>query len=180
MKKVLLAVAALLAFNASQAQVEKSITGLQLGLFGVDLNNETRLSEQVALRSAVGLNVGVWGGNFYDKTGFILYPKLSLQPKYYYNILSRKEQGKNVKNNSANYLSLQVNYTPDWFSISNYDNLRLINKLDIVPTFGIRRNFAQDFNYEFRVGLGYGTTFGEKNNVSGTVLDLGFKVGYDF
>ncbi|MGP2570006.1 hypothetical protein ACT4R9_05400 [Ornithobacterium rhinotracheale] len=45
MKKVLLAVAALLAFNASQAQVEKSITGLQLGLFGVDLNNETRLSE---------------------------------------------------------------------------------------------------------------------------------------
>ncbi|MRI63447.1 hypothetical protein EDM00_05515 [Ornithobacterium rhinotracheale] len=179
MKKLVLAAAALFVFNTSQAQVEKNITGMQLGLLGLDVYNEARLSDQVALRSQLALNAGIWGGSVYDKTGFILLPELSLEPKYYYNIVKRGKKGKNTKNNGANYLSMQVNYSPNWFAISNYDDLNIKNVISFIPTFGIRRNFAQDFNYEFKFGVGYGFVLGEDGN-NGVIPDLSFKVGYDF
>ena len=105
---------------------------------------------------------------------------MTLQPKFYYNIGRRAEKGKNTKNNGANYLGLQVRYIPNWFVISNTENVSLSNQINFIPTFGIRRNFSENFNYEFKAGLGYGTTFGEKFNNSGAVLDLSIKVGYDF
>lgn len=123
---------------------------------------------------------GIWGGTFYDKAGFILIPSINFQPKFYYNINKRAEKGKNIKNNGANYFSIQTRYIPNWFAISNYKNVKVISSISFIPTYGLRRNFGKNFNYEFKVGLGYATTIGEEKNSSGTVLDLGFKVGYDF
>jgi hypothetical protein len=167
-------------FNAQNTPVERNVTGVQIGLFGVDVYNETKLDDKWALRSEVSIFSAVWGGDIYDKTGFALYPAITLQPKYYYNIGKRAEAGKNTKHNSANYIGLQVRYNPDWFVISNAKNITVNNKLSFIPTFGIRRNFSEHFNYEFKAGLGYGTTLGVTPNTSGGVLDLSLKVGYDF
>lgn len=187
MKKLLLTVGfSFLALSAIKAQtesdvnVEKHLFGIQAGLFGVNLYNESKIADNTTIRSQIELYGGVWGGELYEKTGFILYPSLSIEPRYYYNLQNRANKGRNIKNNSANYFALLVSYTPDWFSISNYDDLKLSNKLRIIPSFGIRRNFAKDFNYEFYLGYGYGFTFGEKENTSGDAFDLGLKVGYDF
>lgn len=188
MKKTILLSAILLTTAFSNAQtstshtatVEKSVTGAQIGLFGLDIYNEAKLTDKIALRSEASLFPAIWGGDMYAKTGFAFYPALTLQPKYYYNIAKRAENGKNTKNNSANYFGLQVRYIPNWFVISNDKNLSLTNQLNFIPTFGIRRNFAENFNYEFKTGFGYGTTIGYDKNVSGAVLDLSIKIGYDF
>ena len=166
--------------KAQSSTVEKNITGIQVGLFGLDLYNETQLSEKTSLRAEASLFAAIWGGDMYAKTGFSFYPALTLQPKYYYNISKRAENGKNTKNNSANYVGLQVRYIPNWFVISNTKGLSLSNQISFIPTYGFRRNFSENFNYEFKAGLGYGTTLGNDFNSSGVVLDLSIKVGYDF
>ncbi len=169
---------------SQDSSVEKSITGIQIGLFGTDVYNESRLSNNIALRSQFGLNAGIFGGSLYDKTGFILYPKLSIEPKWYYNFDKRVAKNKNTKNNGANFYSLNIQYSPNWFEISNYENLETYNTLSIIPTWGFRRNFAKKFNYEFRIGLGYGVSYRDSNTYledeKGAVLDLGFKIGFDF
>ena len=161
-----------------------SFFGVQAGFLGMDIYNEMPIADKIALRSGVGFLGGIWGGTLHDKTGFALYPVLNVEPKYYYNIDSRAEKGKNTKNNSGNYISLATSFVPNWFTISNAESRREIkraNKLFFIPTFGIRRNFAENFNYEFKVGYGYGISFGEGKTASGmTTWDLGFKVGYDF
>ena len=166
--------------KAQDSDVEKNITGVQIGLFGLDIYNETKIANNTTLRAEASLFPAIWGGDLYSKTGFAFYPALTLQPKYYYNIEKRAEKGKNTKNNAGNYFGLQVRYIPNWFVISNSQNVALSNQINFIPTFGFRRNFAENFNYEFKAGLGYGTTFGEKFNESGAVLDLSIKVGYDF
>lgn len=164
----------------TNSNIEKSITGVQLGLFGTELYNESRISKNFALRSGVGLNLAnISGGD--GKTKYTINPFLSLQPKYYFNINKRAENGKNIKNNSANYFSVQMRYSPDWFNISN-DNLQLYDEISLIPTFGIRRNFGDRFNYEFKIGYGYKYTFNvnKGQNVSNDAFDIGIKVGYDF
>ena len=166
--------------KAQNSDVEKNISGIQIGLFGLDLYNEAKIANKTTLRAEASLFPAIWGGDMYAKTGFAFYPALTIQPKYYYNISKRAENGKNTKNNSANYFGLQVRYIPDWFVISNAKNLSLSNQINFIPTYGFRRNFAGNFNYEFKAGLGYGTTFGYDHNTSGAVIDLSIKIGYDF
>ena len=166
-------------FAQENASVEKSLTGVQVGLFGADVYNEAKLAEEWVLRSQFSLNSSIWGGDLYSNTGFALTPSLSIAPKYYYNLKKRSENGKNTTNNSANYLSLRIDYFPNWFVISNVKNLSVNDGIFFTPTYGIRRNFAENFNYEFRAGLGFGTLF-KGNYGTQTRLDLSFKVGYDF
>lgn len=175
---IIVLLTSLLLSAQEKASVEKSVTGVQIGLFGTEFYNEAKLSDQFALRSEASLNPAIFGGSFYSKTGFIFYPEISLIPKYYYNLNRRLEKGKNIKNNSGNYLALDITYTPDWFVISNYDNIQMSNILTIIPTYGIRRNFAKNFNYEAKFGLGYGTNLDYKD--SGAAINLSFKIGYDF
>ena len=78
MKKTITTLLFLAIINCSFAQnsaIEKSITGIQIGFLGTNVYNETRLSNEIALRSQFGLNAGIFGGSIYDKTGFILYPE---------------------------------------------------------------------------------------------------------
>ena len=166
--------------EAQNRTVEKSIFGVQLGIIELDFYNEARLADKVALRSEISLYSGIWGGTWYPSTGYVIFPTIMLQPKYYYNIEKRAINGKNTKNNSANYFGLKIRFTPDLFVISNYDDVFMYNQIQFVPTYGIRRNFGKKFNYEFNAGLGYGTTMGYDYNTAGAVLDIGIKIGYDF
>jgi hypothetical protein len=186
MKKTIMTLFLLGLVNLSFSQnsfIEKSVTGIQIGFFGTEIYNETRLSDKIALRSQFGLNAGIFGGSLYEKTGFILYPELSIEPKWYYNLDKRISKNKNIKNNGANFYSLNIQYFPNWFEISNYENLEVYNTLSVIPTWGFRRNFAEKFNYEFRIGLGYGVSYRDSEylkNEKGAIMDLGFKIGYDF
>jgi len=166
-------------YAQEKATVEKSVTGIQLGFFGAEFYNEARLSDSFTLRSQLELYPSIWGGYMYSKTGFALTPAISLTPKFYYNLQKRKDSGKNITNNSGNYLALKVEYIPDWFVISNTEDISVSETISLVPTWGFRRNFAKNFNYEFKAGLGIGKIL-KKGYSTQVVPDLSFKIGYDF
>ncbi|WP_313028469.1 hypothetical protein [Soonwooa sp.] len=165
--------------QTSNASVEKSVTGLQIGFLGVDIYNELKISDAIALRSQFSLNPSIWGGDLYTRTNFAFSPSISLMPKYYYNTDGRVGKGKNITNNSANYLALKIEYFPDWFVISNADNVMVNDAIYFTPNYGIRRNFGKQFNYEFRIGLGIGKIL-KDNYPTQLRPDLSFKIGYDF
>ena len=164
--------------------VEKSTYGIQIGVLGIWVHNETKLSNQIVLRSEFGLDIGIFGGSFYPKTGYILTPVITLEPKWYYNLEKRVSKSKNISGNSGNFISLKTSYSPDWFVISNYDNLRVVNQISIIPTWGIRRNIGNHFNYETGIGLGFRHYFaksaGYLKDESEAALNLHLRIGYRF
>ena len=170
--------------KAQNVSVEKSIFGIQTGWLGVWVHNETRLSNQVALRSELGFNSMLFGGSLYDKTGILMVPAITLEPRWYYNLEKRKSKSKNVENNSGNFITLMTTYTPDWFVISNYDDFSVVNQIAIIPKWGVRRSIGQHFNYELGFGIGYRYFFaknaGYSKNDGDIAVDLHLRIGYKF
>jgi hypothetical protein len=136
------------------------------------------------LRSEIGLDSGIWGGDFYNGTGFLMRPVLSLEPKLYYNLNKRVSKSKRIDGNSGNFISLKTSYHPDWFVISNKDNISVISDISVIPTWGIRRNIGNHFNYETGVGIGYRYIFAKQagfpKNKSEAAFNLHLRIGYRF
>lgn len=165
--------------NAQNVGVEKSILTIQMGFLGVWINHESRLSNQIALRSELGFDGGVRGGDLVGKTIYALTPKLGLEPRWYYNIVKREAKGRYITNNSANFLTLGINYYPDWFVISNRDNVSISNQMTIIPKWGICRSISKsNFNYELGIGLGKRYYFEAQEWE--TAADLHLRIGYTF
>lgn len=187
MKRVVLTLVILgLSFIAKSqnSSVEKSTYGIQTDVLGIWLHNEIKLSKQIALRNELGLNATIFGGTFYDKTGFIMTPVITVEPRWYYNLKKRASKSKNIAGNSGNFVSLKTSFNPDWFVISNYDNLKTVNHISIIPTWGIKRNFGKHFTYETGFGIGYRYYFaksaGYRTNVGNAVTNLHLRIGYRF
>lgn len=97
MKKIFLLLAVLMISYTAKSQtahVERSIFGIQTGFIGLWIHNESKLSDQIALRSELGFDSGFWGRSFYDKAGFIMTPQITLEPKWYYTLNKRADQSK--------------------------------------------------------------------------------------
>ena len=166
--------------------VEKSTFGIQTGILGLWIHNESKLSDQIALRSEVGLDAGLFGGSlFYDNgTGYLLIPTVTVEPRWYYNLEKRASKSRNTADNGGNFVSIKASFLPDWFVISNYDNIDVINQITIVPTWGIRRNIGNHFNYEAGIGIGYRYSFaksaGFSENEGEAAANLHLRIGYRF
>ncbi len=188
MKQIIYGAFFLLVFQSNYSQnngVEKSIFNIQTGVLGSWLNNETKISNKFALRSEIGLDAGIFGGEINDNSGFFLTPVINIEPRWYYNILKRENKNKPINNNSANFLTTSISYHPDWFVISNKNNINIYNQLSIIPKWGIRRNIANsNFNFEAGIGFGYRFYFlkqyGYSKNDGETALDLHLRIGYTF
>ncbi|WP_160114678.1 hypothetical protein [Aquimarina sp. AU474] len=124
--------------------VEKSVFGIQIGLLGIWAHNELKLSNQVALRSEIGLG-GVNTAN--------IVPILALEPRWYYNLNERADKNKRIDGNSGNYFSLRASYH---FRTALEAEDNDVNRMFMAPTWGIRRNLGDHFNYEVGVGGGLG------------------------
>ncbi len=166
------------------ASVEKSIFGIQSGLLGVWVNNESRLTNQLALRAEVGYNLSLFGGSFYPKTGFLMKPVISVEPRWYYNLESRKSKSRNISGNSGNFFTVQCSYSPNKLALSNYDNIKIISNLSIIPTWGIRRTVGKHFTYETAIGIGnnhfYAKNAGYASDKNYASLNLHLRLGYTF
>lgn len=187
MKNILLVFGLILLFTTSYAQeatVEKSVYGVQVGFLGVWGHQEARLSKQMAWRTELGFDNGIWGGDFYEKTGFLFTPVITVEPRWYFNLKKRVAKGKDISGNSGNFLSVKTSFHPDWFVISNYKNISIISDLSIVPTWGMRRNIGKHFNYETGIGLGYRHIFAKSagyiKDEDDVALNLLLRIGYRF
>ena len=169
---------------AQNASVEKSTSGIQVGLLGAWIHKEIKLANEIALRGEVGLNGGIWGGSFYPKTGYLFTPVLTIEPRWYYNLEKRQSKTKNIAGNSGNFLTIQSSFHPNWFTISNYSNVEIANQVSIIPTWGIKRNIGNHLTYETGIGIGvryiFAKSSGYVNNVSETAANLHLRIGYRF
>ncbi len=152
--------------NAKEVSVEKSVFGIQIGPIGVWAYNELKLSNQFALRSEIGL-AGVNTAN--------IEPLLALEPRWYYNLNKRSDKNKRIDGNSGNYISFRTNYR--FFDISNADKEQ--SYLSLTPTWGIRRNIGNHFNYEAGIGIGLGF-FNDNESEIGYTSYFNLKIGYRF
>jgi hypothetical protein len=187
MKKILFTMALCgmtLVAKAQTASVEKSTYGIQTGFLGIWAHNESKLSNSIALRTELGFDSGIWGGSFYDGTGFLMTPVITLEPRLYYNLNKRVKKSRRIDGNSGNFISLKTSYHPDWFVISNTENVSVISDISIIPTWGIRRNVGKHFTYETGIGIGYRYIFAKQagflENESEAALNLHLRIGYRF
>lgn len=149
MKKILFTLTLLglsLTMKSQTASVEESTSGIQTGVLGVWLHKEMKLTNQIALRAEVGFDAGFWGGSFYPKNGYLMTPVLRAAPRWYYNLNKRMAASKNISGNSGNFLSLQTSFNPNWFVISNYQNVEVADQISIIPTWGIKRKLRESFH----------------------------------
>lgn len=148
MKRILFTIALCgmtLIAKSQTASVEKSTYGIQTGFLGIWAHNESKLTNSIALRTEIGFDSGIWGGDFYDGTGFLMTPVITLEPRLYYNLNKRVKKSRRIDGNSGNFISLKTSYHPDWFVISNTDNVSVISDISIVPTWGIKKKHRKTF-----------------------------------
>ncbi|WP_373784528.1 hypothetical protein [Kaistella sp.] len=159
-------------FAQEKASVEKSIFNIQTGFVGLWVNNELKLSDQIALHSEIGMEPSWFVGN-----GTQWHPNFRLEPRFYYNLNKRSEKGLNISKNTGNFFAIAFNYRPETVLFPNNKNLGAIESFSIVPKWGIRRNLGKSFNYEAGAGLGFRheTNYGNYGEI-----DLHFRIGYSF
>jgi len=187
MRTILVTFGLLLVFISSYGQtssVEKSIYGIQTGYLGIYIHNELKVSKPIALRIELGLDNMIWWGTLYPKTTFLLAPVLTIEPRWYFNLLKRLNKSKRIDGNSGSFLSIKCNYHPNLFVISNYDGEIILPDISIIPTWGIKRNLGKHFQYETGIGIGYRYSFDKSQNYyenNGEVaLNLHLRIGYRF
>jgi len=180
-KIAMLAIILLIAskITAQNTSVEKNIFGIQTGVLGIWAHNEARLSNKIALHSEIGFDGGYRDGGGYDNV-FALAPVITIEPRWYYNLYKRNNKGKNTANNSANFVALKVSYNPDWLTISNKDDINIIDQVSIVPYWSIRRSIGLHFNYETGIGFGYKYLFYDNQTVGEVDAELHLRIGYTF
>lgn len=159
--------------------VEKSIYSFQMGTVGAWFQNETKLSNTIALRTEVGLYTEIVARN-----GFFMAPEITIEPRWYYNIKKRGRKKLNITNNSANFLTIKTNYRSSIFEISNYNSKRAEDGISIIPKWGIRRNIGEKFNFELGIGVGYLSFINQKyftiSDSEGIIVDAHIRIGYNF
>ncbi|WP_395062655.1 hypothetical protein [Flavobacterium sp.] len=159
------------------SSVEKSIFGIQIGTLGVWAHNEFKLANEFSLRSELGVNFGLIGGEIHNGTTLISAPSFSLEPRWYYNLSERASKNKNISKNSADFLTLGIHYFPG----VNSTKFNVISQISFIPKWGIKRTLGDHFTYEAGIGLGY-VKYLDKNYSSNKNLigDLHLRLGYTF
>jgi hypothetical protein len=172
--------------KSQNASVENTTFGIQTGVLGLWAYNETKLSNSIAFRTEIGFDFGIWETTYYDDfdSPFIQTPVFVLEPRFYYNLENRYNDSERIDGNSGNFIAIKMSGHPDWFVLFNPDDAPVVSDLAIIPTWGIRRNIGDHFNYEAGIGVGYSYTFakraGYSENKGEIELNMHLRIGYRF
>lgn len=168
-------------FSQQKVSIEKNLINAEIGVLGAYLNVEYKINNYIAIVPEIGLDSEIFGGSYYKKTGFKLLPVISLEPKWYYNLGKRNNLDKKISNNNANYLSFKTSFNPNWFAISNFNNITTINQLTLLSNWGIRRNITKNLNYDIAIGSGFRYLLlkkvGYDNNKIKLIINLKLRIG---
>lgn len=122
-------------------------------------------------------NLSYENNDYFAGSGFIyiISPFIDLQEKFFYNFYKRNQNGKNIKNNSANFISIRV--ISRGKSIA--ENISRSSNFDIAigPTWGIQRKYGKNFHLLFDVGPQY--YFDLKGNGNIWPLMMQLNIGFD-
>lgn len=177
MKKIF-TLAILLFSNFIWAQANEdnleSFARVNLGLHGLEASYELPLSERFVWENTLGIGMGA---NSYANGAEFHFDFLNPTPfvkselKYIYNIKKREAKGKNISNNSGNYIGLQTKYS--FGNANEYD----LNRTTLTEVhWGLQRSLGGNFIFNFHIGLGYLSDYDtDEGAVSPT---LGLRFGY--
>ncbi|CAM3410300.1 hypothetical protein OBK20_11940 [Empedobacter falsenii] len=198
MKKTLFTL--LLSSSLFAQEKATDLVGLSLNFMGFGAQYEKAINDNFTGQATVeymGVFYSVGHVLDFDLKGLYTL-KLSLEGRYYYNFDKRISNGKNTKNNSANYLAFKGSIYPDWLTTTNDDGKTLEKRGIVAFNYGIRRSFNKNLFFEFYGGPGIiftqekilNTSYLSENkerheayyniNSSETSIDVGFRIGYNF
>ncbi|APU67493.1 DUF3575 domain-containing protein [Christiangramia flava] len=133
----------------------------------------------IGQRSSLDFLAGLYFG--YEKwmdedAEFGIYPFFQTQYRYYYNFDKRLEKGKNIQNNSGNYISGVVLLDPGKPIIGDLEQSGGFSGV-VGPAWGLQRVYGRHFKLNLNLGLGYG--FDQDDSYLAGILgfQLGFKLG---
>jgi hypothetical protein len=183
MKKILLSItlcSLVILSKGQEASVEKSIFGIQTGLIGGWIYNETKLSNLWVLRSEIGVRLTASVGSGKIENTYI-FPEGSIEPRFYYNLNKRSRKGKGTAFNSGNYISTRLAYSSSELLYSSFGFKERDQIITLIPTWGMRRNLGKHFNYEIGGGIGISrTTRRNRGSFFDEAYDLQVRIGYQF
>ena len=174
--------------EVEKVSVEKSLNSIQLGLFSLSYQNETRLDRKITLRSELGLMTGTSIIEYPDgreEKSFLIIPFINVEPRWYHSLDRRNRLKKTTKNNSSNYVSLLTSFASTRTALVNTKNFETAPALDIIPEYGIRRSIGKHFYWEGSAGVGYRHNFLDKSytysiDENEVMIDVQYKIGYIF
>lgn len=184
-----------LLFTTSLFAQEKAtdLISAHINVLGVGVNYERAITDKITILGNANYSIIGLSGNRdnFDTDSTV---KLGLEGRYYYNFDRRISKGKSTINNSANFVGLKFDYFTDW--LSTYQGMGKDDDFaKLTVNYGIKRNFAKNFFYEFNFGAGFliDTYYPYRVSVNGSdwiysdketeiifIPELGFKVGYNF
>ncbi|HEY0055546.1 MAG TPA: hypothetical protein VGB63_09335 [Pedobacter sp.] len=175
--------------------LKRSNTKLNLEISGVSGTFEKQLSKKVTLVSELGMRTGngLYLSSYDFAEGWKIYNLfVGLEGRYYYNLNKRLHEKKSVASNSANFLSLGVNYGFKPFISSeiirretfDINGQRFISEipveeyslLSVSPSWGFQRKIGNHFSLESNFGLDFSYFSNDLNFVVGPAI--GFRFGY--
>ncbi|PRX45265.1 DUF3575 domain-containing protein [Salegentibacter salegens] len=175
MKKLLLLSFCLFTFSSINAQDQASVEDglLSINILTPGLEYEYGLTNSTTLDLRAGSAFG-YRDNSYFGEDFGIYPTFNVQYRYYYNLEKRLNKGKNIKNNSANYIAL---------SGSVQSGKPIIGDLEysegyfgtVGPVWGLQRYYGSGFKLDLNLGAGYG--FNESGDSFLSLL-IGIRLGW--
>ncbi|MEO9952496.1 hypothetical protein [Nonlabens sp.] len=156
----------------SQNSNFETAVSFKIGAIGGWLAVEVPLSDKFMLNAEFGQEGGIYKNTRNGDTEFIFTNTLSLEPRYFYNRLSRKEKGKSINLNSGNYIGLEFMRVPDWLTVGTDErDVQIEQSFAIIPKLGMKRAIANIMTFELAGGIGY--QFNDKLKNSLTIgLDL--------
>lgn len=155
MKKLLLLSFCLCSFLTLSAQDQPSVEDglLSINILTPGLEYEYGLSKATTLDLRAGSGFAYRKGMFGE--GYGVYPIFNVQYRYYYNLGKRLGKGKNIANNSANYLALSGAIQSGKPIIGDLEHNEGFFGV-IGPVWGLQRYYGAGFKLDINLGWGYG------------------------
>lgn len=174
--------------EAQKVSVEKSLNSVQLGLFSLSYQNETRLNRKITLRSEIGFATGSSTLEYPDghtEKSFLIVPFINVEPRWYHSLDRRSRLKKHTQNNSSNYISLLTTFVPSRMALVNTKDFEVAPFISIIPEYGLRRSIGKHFFWEGSIGVGYRHNFLDKSytykiDENEVYIDVQYKFGYIF
>ena len=127
------------------------------------------------MQASVGVQPEVVSTPSFIQTQLIITPQLSLQPRYYFDLLSREANGQSVTDFSADFLTLDLNFGQAITQTGNF--FRLV----VNPAIGLQRSWGRSAYVSIQAGPS--VTIGDPLLVQGRWLgvdgqiNLGWRLG---
>jgi hypothetical protein len=155
--------------NAQEKKVKSNL--FKIIILSPGLNFEKGIGKKSTISSDIGSSVGFHSNN--SGTEWLISPYVKEQYRLYYNLENREQKGKNISNNSGNFVAFSASYYFNPIGNSNY--VSVYDGLTLAPVWGLQRTYNSGLNFTVNTGVGYNIS---RNNNNKIVPVLNFSLGW--